>query len=190
MVPLHPSDAVIAVDVQNDFCPGGALAVPAGDEVVPVLNRWIDRSEAAGATVVVSRDWHPADHCSFEARGGPWPVHCVRDTPGAGLHRSLHVPDTAVRVDKGTDVEQECYSGFAGTGLGERLRRLGVRRVFVGGLALDYCVKATVLDALAEGFETHVLLPASRAVNFEPGDDERALEAMTRAGAIIDGDPS
>ncbi len=100
--PLTPTDAVVAVDVQNDFCPGGALPVPEGDQVVPVLNRWIEAAQRAGATVVISRDWHPRDHCSFETRGGPWPVHCVQSTPGAEIRPDLRVPPDAVLVDKAT----------------------------------------------------------------------------------------
>ncbi len=183
---LTPADAVIAVDVQNDFCPGGALPVPEGDLVIGVLNEWIRRAERGGAPVVVTRDWHPPDHCSFRTRGGPWPVHCVQGTPGAELHADLRVPAGAIRIDKATDPRRESFSDFAGTGLGRRLRERGVRRVWVGGLATDYCVRATVLDALAEGFETHLLLPATRAVDVRPGDGRRAVEEMRAAGALIE----
>ena len=185
---LEPDDAVVVVDVQNDLCPGGALPVPGGDEVVPVLNRWIDKAGQVEATVVVSRDWHPADHCSFRPRGGPWPVHCVRNTPGADYHPDLHVPENALVVDKATEPDRENFSDFAGTGVGDELRRKGVTRIWVGGLALDYCVRATVLDGLAEGFEVHVLLPATRAVDVEAGDGERATEEMRRHGAVIERD--
>jgi len=185
-LPLQPADALIVVDVQNDFCPGGALAVPDGDQVVPVLNRWIERAESIGAVVVHSRDWHPPDHCSFQGQGGPWPPHCEQDTTGAELHSMLHLPMDAVHVHKGAEAGREQYSCFDGTGLGRRLRTAGIERLFVGGLALDYCVKASVLDALHEGFETHLVLAATRAVNVEPGDGDRAVAEMEAAGAIIE----
>ncbi len=183
---LQPGDALIVVDVQSDFCPGGALPVPDGDRVVPVLNEWIARAEAAGAAVVISRDSHPPDHCSFRPQGGPWPVHCVRGTTGAAFHPDLTIPEGAIFVDKATTPGIENYSDFAATGLGDRLRERGVRRVWVGGLALDYCVRATVLDGLAEGFEVHLILDATRAVDVKPGDGERALQEMRRAGAVIE----
>jgi nicotinamidase/pyrazinamidase len=187
---LQRGDALIIVDVQIDFCPGGALGVPDGNRVVPVLNGWIDEARRVGATVVVSRDWHPADHCSFEAQGGPWPVHCVQNTPGADFHPDLRVPPEAIHLDKATDPARENFSDFAGTGLGDQLRQRGVTRLWVGGLALDYCVRATVLDGLAEGFEVHVLLPATRAVDVNPGDGDRARHQMRSAGAIIEEDAS
>lgn len=183
---VQPTDAVVIVDVQNDFCPAGALPVADGDQVVPVLNRLIGRARRARAKVVVTRDWHPADHCSFAARGGPWPAHCVQDSPGAEYRPDLDVPGDAIRVDKGTDPHREAYSGFDGTGLAGRLKREGVRRLWVGGLALDVCVKATVLDAIREGFEVHVLVPATRAVGVRPGDGRRAIEQMETAGAVIE----
>ncbi len=187
---LHANDAVIAVDPQIDFCPGGALPVPEGDEVIPVLNLWIDRAGELGATVVISRDWHPQDHCSFESQGGTWPVHCVQNTRGAAYHPELHVPAGAIHVSKAADPARESLSDFTGSGLGASLRRKGVKRIWVGGLALDYCVRATVLEALAEGFEVHLLLPATRAVNVNAGDGEQAIEEMRVAGAVIEEDAS
>jgi len=184
---LQAGDAVVVVDIQKDFCPGGALAVPAGDEVVPVLNRWIARAERVGATVVLTRDWHPPDHCSFKAHGGPWPVHCVRDTAGAEYHPGLRVPRRAICVDKAVEPDRESYSAFAGTTLGRQLREKSIKRLWVGGLALEYCVRATVLDGLTEGFEVHVLEPATRAVELEPGDGRRAIAEMAAAGALIEG---
>ncbi|MHC4415824.1 MAG: nicotinamidase [Planctomycetota bacterium] len=186
---MTPRDALLVVDVQNDFCPGGALPVPCGDEVVPVLNRWIEQAERDGALVVLTRDWHPPDHCSFKDRGGPWPPHCVRKTPGAAYHPDLRLPQCAIYIDKARDPDRESYSGFEGTGLAERLRLAEVQRLWVGGLALDYCVKGTVLDGLAAGFEVHVIRPATRAVDVLRGDGQRALEEMRSAGAIIEEDP-
>jgi nicotinamidase/pyrazinamidase len=189
-IPIDPSrDALLIVDVQNDFCPGGALAVPGGDRVVPVLNRYAERFAAAGAAVVATRDWHPARTRHFAAWGGVWPPHCVQDTEGAAFHPDLRLPEGTQVVSKGTDPEQDAYSAFQAetpegmpfaAALGER----GVSRLFVGGLATDYCVKATVLDALKEGFEAVVLEDAVAAVEVSPGDGERALAEMKAAGAV------
>jgi nicotinamidase/pyrazinamidase len=183
---LSGSDALVIVDLQNDFCSGGALPVEGGDDVVPVLNGWIEEAERAGALIVASRDWHPPDHVSFEERGGPWPRHCVQGTRGAEFHPGLRLPPGTMILSKATDPEREAYSDFEGTDLAERLRARGVRRLWVGGLALDYCVKATVLDARREGFETHLIESATRAVGIEPSDENRALEEIRLSGAIIE----
>jgi nicotinamidase/pyrazinamidase len=184
------TDALIIVDVQNDFCPGGALAVPVGDEVVPVLNRYAERFARAGAPVLASRDWHPARTRHFKEFGGAWPPHCVQGTAGAALHPALRLPPGATVFSKGMDPEEDAYSCFQAedpeglpfaAALGER----GILHLFVGGLATDYCVKATVIDALHEGFEVVVLEDAVRAVDVQPGDGARALEAMKIAGATF-----
>jgi nicotinamidase/pyrazinamidase len=177
-------DALIVVDVQNDFCPGGALAVPHGDAVVEPLN-WLMRQHDL---VVATRDWHPPDHSSFAEQGGPWPVHCVQDTHGAQLRSDLDRDAIDAIIDKGQDRETEGYSGFEGTHLERILRERGVERVHVGGLALDYCVKGTALDALRKGFPVTVHLAATRAVNVEEGDRERSVEEMRAAGAEIEGE--
>ena len=179
-------DALLVVDVQNDFCGGGALEVPDGDAVVPVLNRWIEKASAAGIPVVASRDWHPEDHCSFEAQGGPWPPHCIRDTEGSAFHPDLRLPDDALIISKGKAVDRDNYSAFDETGLAQTLHDRGVERVWVGGLALDVCVQASVLDAREAGFETHLITDATRAVDVNPGDGDRAIEAMRAAGATIE----
>jgi len=181
---LEPTDTLIIVDVQNGFCRGGALPVLGGDEVLPVLNRWIQAAERAGALIVASRDWHPADHVSFRDRGGPWPVHCVQGTPGAEFHSDLRLPADAIIVSKATSREQESYSAFGGTGLGDLLRQRGVSRVWVGGLAQDYCVRATALDALREGFEVHLIEEATCPVSAEGG--RRAIEELAAAGCFIE----
>jgi nicotinamidase/pyrazinamidase len=183
-------DALIVVDVQNDFCPGGALAVPEGDAVVPVLNEYARRFAERGAAVLASRDWHPRESSHFQGYGGVWPVHCLRGTPGAELHPGLRLPEGAVLLSKGTGATEDGYSAFEartdhGEGLAEVLRRRGVRRVYVGGLATDYCVRATVLDALDRGLAATFLLDASRGVNLQPHDAERAIEEMVRAGAGV-----
>lgn len=176
--------ALLIVDVQNDFLPGGRLAVPGGDEVIPVLNRYIALAQAGGVPVFASRDWHPANHSSFLAQGGPWPQHCVADTPGAAFASGLDLPRDAVIISKATRAEADAYSGFEGTDLAPRLRRLGVKRLWVGGLATDYCVLHTVLDALRSEFGVLLLADAIRAVNVKPGDGERAERRMAEAGAV------
>jgi nicotinamidase/pyrazinamidase len=186
--PRH--DALVLVDVQNDFCPGGSLAVPEGDRVVPVLNRYIARFREAGAPIFATRDWHPPKTRHFQAYGGAWPPHCVQGTPGAEFHPALEVPKDAVVVSKGMDPEQDAYSGFQaederGVAFGTLLQARGVRRLYVGGLATDYCVKATVLDARRAGFEVRVLADAVRAVDVQPGDGARALAEMQEAGAQL-----
>lgn len=178
-------DALLIVDVQEDFLPGGALGVPRGDEVVEPLNEWARRFARAGLPVFATRDCHPRNHCSFQAQGGPWPPHCVAGTAGARFAAQLQLPAFTVVIPKGTACGQEAYSGFAGTGLAGKLRAAGVRRLWVGGLATDYCVLHTVLDALGEGFEAVLLPDAVRAVDAAPGDGERALERMRRAGATL-----
>jgi nicotinamidase/pyrazinamidase len=175
--------ALIIVDFQNDFCPGGALAVPDGDAIAGRLN------ELAGSghydLVVATRDWHPPDHGSFAERGGPWPVHCVAGTPGAELHQGLDRTPIEVVVDKGQDPGTEGYSGFESTGLAELLRERGIDHVTVVGLATDYCVKNTALDALREGFAVTVDSTAVRGVDVQPGDSERALDELREAGASV-----
>lgn len=181
-------DALVVVDVQNDFCPGGTLGVADGDRVVPILNRYAARFREAGAPIYLTRDWHPPRTKHFQAYGGLWPPHCVQGTPGAAFHPALTVADGAVVVSKGMDPEEDAYSAFQaqsadGTRLPATLRTRGVRRLYVGGLATDYCVKATTLDALREGFEVFVLSDAIRAVDLKPGDGDRAIAEMREAGA-------
>ena len=183
---LRPGDALLIVDVQNDFCAGGSLAVPEGDQVVAVLNRWIAAAAAAGIPIYASRCWHPPGHVSFRERGGPWPPHCVQNTSGADFHPDLRLPAGTQILTKGADLDHDNYSDFHETDLAERLRGEGVRRVFVGGLALDYCVRATVLDGLKEGFDIHLLREATRAVNVDVQDGSRALQEVRVAGAVIE----
>lgn len=182
--------ALLIVDVQNDFCPGGALPVPEGDQVVPVLNRAIERFQQGGGLIIASRDWHPARSAHFAAYGGKWPVHCVQDTEGAAFHPQLRLPAEAVVVSKGTGENEDGYSAFEartddGTPLEDLLREKGVRRLVVGGLATDYCVRASVLGALERGFEVLVLRDAIRGVDVQPGDSERALAEMQQKGAKL-----
>jgi nicotinamidase/pyrazinamidase len=181
-------DALVVVDVQNDFCPGGSLAVPHGDRVVPVLNRYAARFADRGAAVFASRDWHPPHTSHFAEHGGAWPPHCVQGTPGAALHPALRLPAGTELVSKGMGAEEDAYSAFQaraadGTPFPDLLARRGIRRLFVGGLATDYCVRATALDARAAGFDVVVLEDAVAAVDLKPGDGERALAEVTAAGA-------
>jgi nicotinamidase/pyrazinamidase len=180
-IAITPDDALIVVDVQHDFLPGGALAVADGDRIFAPINALVPRFSRVYAT----RDWHPANHSSFAAAGGPWPVHCVAQTHGAAFDDRLHLSGVDVIVDKGTDVATDGYSGFAATTLARDLREHGVARVFVAGLATDYCVKATALDAKAAGFDVVVLADASAAVNVTPDDEAAALRALDEAGVTI-----
>lgn len=182
-VEVDKESALVIVDVQNDFLPGGALPVPKGDEAIPALNRYIEVFAKVGAPIFATRDWHPPDHVSFKSRGGPWPPHCVQGTRGAEFHPDLALPKGAIIISKASSPNAEAYSGFEGTRLGEKLKELGVKKVFVGGLATDYCVKNTVLDALKLGFETFFLEDASRGIDLKPGDVKRAIEEMVKGGA-------
>jgi nicotinamidase/pyrazinamidase len=182
--------ALLIVDVQNDFCPGGALPVADGHQVVAPLNREIERFRAAGRPVIASRDWHPAETTHFVGGGGRWPPHCVAGQAGAAFHPALALPADAIVVSKGTGPAEDGYSAFeardpSGRTLAELLRQRGVRRLVVGGLATDYCVRASTLDALGQGYQVELLREAVRGVDLSPGDSERALAELEAAGATI-----
>ncbi len=204
--------ALIVVDVQNDFCPGGALGVKEGDKVIPVLNRWIRAFVQKGLPVAYTKDWHPENHCSFLKAGGMWPPHCVMGKWGAEFHRELELafagetgrspeaklaqPEVAV-FKKGFMPVREAYSGFDGRldaeegslSLFQWLRSHSVVRIFVGGLATDYCVKATVLDGIKLGFQVALVEGGTRAVNVNPGDGEEAIREMCQLGAKVAANP-
>jgi nicotinamidase/pyrazinamidase len=180
---LNKSDALLVTDVQNDFLPGGALPVPDGDEVIPVLNGFMRKFQDSGAQVLASRDWHPVNHMSFKAQGGPWPPHCVQNTKGAMFDPDLKLPQNATIISKATRPDHEAYSAFDGTNLADELKELGVKRFFIGGLATDYCIVNTVKDARRLGFETVVLMDAIRGIDVNPGDVDNAVGAMVKAGA-------
>lgn len=182
-------DALIVVDVQNDFLPGGVLAVPGGGVIEPI-NRHIRQFERLRLPVFATRDWHPRQHCSFHERGGPWPSHCVAGTHGARAPPQLELPPDVHLILKATQPEADAYSGFQGADLAQQLLDLGCKRVFVAGLATEYCVRATVLDARAAGLEVVVLADAIRALNAKSGDEEHALAEMKAAGAQIACGPS
>ncbi|HUN27264.1 MAG TPA: isochorismatase family protein [Steroidobacteraceae bacterium] len=179
------TEALIVVDVQKDFLPGGALGIDGGDAVVPVLNGAIAACMRSARPIFATRDWHPANHCSFRSRGGPWPAHCVAGSVGAEFAASLALPRDVVVISKATQPDVDAYSGFEGTDLAARLRRCGCTRVLIGGLATDYCVRATALDALREGFAVTVLVDAVRAVDVRPGDGARALAELAALGVSV-----
>lgn len=177
--------AVFIVDVQKDFCEGGSLAVNGGNGVVPVCNKLIDTAVEKGCKVIASRDWHPENHCSFAAFGGIWPPHCVAGQNGADFHDDLGLPADAVIIDKGTAVEKDNYSAFEMAGVTEKLRGMGIERLIMCGLATDYCVKATALDAIKENFEVTVVSDGCAGVNVNPGDDVKSLAEITAAGGRV-----
>jgi nicotinamidase/pyrazinamidase len=183
-MPNHRKQALIVADVQNDFCPGGSLAVAHGDEVVEPLNKLIDEFLKHGNPVFKTRDWHPPKTKHFKAYGGIWPVHCVQNTKGAEFHPQLK-DDPRIRVISKGLGDTDCFSGFDETDLAEQLRKEGVEQVVVGGLTTDYCVKNTVLDALKNGFHVKALKDAMRPVDLQPGDGDRAIEEMRAAGAEV-----
>ena len=175
--------ALIVVDVQNDFCPGGALPASHGDEAVPILNQYIKIFQTARALTVATRDWHPPNHSSFKPNGGTWPVHCIQDTHGAMFHPELFVHLDVVIISKATDPSVDTYSGFQGTRLNEILKEHKIQTLWIGGLATDYCVKSTVLDAIKSGFKVLFLDDGSRGVDANPGDIHKAKDEMVNAGA-------
>ena len=181
---LEPGDALIIVDLQRDFCPGGALPVADGDKVVQLVNELIKEAVATGVRVVASRDWHPPGHASFHDAGGSWPPHCVQGSEGAQFHPDLRLPQNTIIISKGEAPERDQHSAFDSTGLADHLRRLGARRLLIVGLAQDVCVRATALDAVAGGFETHVRLSGTRPITSKGGRD--AVEELRRAGVVIE----
>ena len=182
---LLASDALLIVDVQRDFCSGGALSIAGADEIIPTINDLIKQAIEAKALVIASRDWHPPDHSSFHAFGGIWPMHCVQESEGAKFHAALRLPGDALIVTKGQTVDKDQYSAFDATGLADKLRRRGVNRVLICGLAQNACVRATALDAVEAGFETHLRPSATRAI--VPAHGEEAVAEMVRAGVMVEG---
>ena len=179
----RPGDMLLVTDIQNDFLPGGSLAVSGGEELVPILNRYIEAFASQGLPVYATRDWHPQQHCSFRPQGGPWPIHCVAGSQGAEFAAALTLPPDATVISKATSRDQEAYSSFHGTDLDRRLRKAGIQRIFIGGLATDYCIISTVRDARQLGYDVFVLADAIRAVDVQPGDGARAEAEMEGLGA-------
>ncbi|AMM54003.1 nicotinamidase [Pyrococcus kukulkanii] len=176
-----PEEALIVVDMQRDFMPGGALPVPDGDKIIPRVNEYIKKFKEKGALIVATRDWHPENHISFKERGGPWPKHCVQNTPGAEF--VVDLPEDAVIISKATDPDKEAYSGFEGTNLAEILKEKGVKKVYICGVATEYCVRATALDAVKHGFEVYLLKDAIKGITLE--GEEKALREMKERGVKI-----
>lgn len=180
---LERTDALVIVDVQNDFLPGGSLAVPGGDEIIPVLNRAITLFKEHALPIYATRDWHPPNHCSFAQQGGIWPPHCIAGSAGAEFPATLNLPPSAVVISKATSATQDAYSGFDRTDLADRLYLQGIKRLFVGGLATDYCVLNTVKDALKQGFKVVLMVDAIRAVDVHAGDGDVAIKEMIKRSA-------
>ena len=176
-------DALIIVDMQNDFMPQGALPVPEGDIIMPTINRYQEVFQSNGALIVLTRDWHPPNHISFKSRGGPWPPHCVQGTEGAKFHPDLKVPNEAIIISKATDPDKEAYSGFDGTELNSILTSKGIRRVFICGVATEYCVKETALDALKLRYSVFILRDAIKGISKD--ESKKALELLLDEGAVI-----
>jgi nicotinamidase/pyrazinamidase len=187
---MNEKAALLIVDVQNDFCPGGALQILGGDRVIEPINRAVQQFVAARLPILASRDWHPPVTRHFRDFGGPWPVHCVQDTLGAAFHPALRLPEGTVVISKGLGPELAGYSAFEGVtddgrALAELLYELTVRRLYVCGLATDYCVLCTTREALRRGFEVTVLTDAVAGVDLIPGESANALEDMEKAGALL-----
>lgn len=182
--PLNPEqDALLIVDMQNDFLPGGSLAIPDGDAIIPVINSYIEKFVQAGATIFASRDFHPADHVSFKEQGGPWPSHCVKGTPGVEFHPDLRLPKSTIYIEKGKNAGKEAYSALDATPLAEMLQQAGTKRVFVCGVATDYCVLASAKDLLAASFEVVLLSDGIKAVDVTSGDGDRTVAELIGLGA-------
>lgn len=183
-IAITGDSSLIIVDVQYDFLPGGSLPVPKGDEIIPILNNYIKLFINRNRPIIATRDWHPRNHISFMKRGGRWPEHCVQNTRGAEFPKGLELPTDVIIISKGYMENKDAYSGFQDTNLDDVLKNMNIRRLFIGGLATDYCVRATVLDALKLGYQVVLLLDGVRGVDVTPGDSERAVREMISRGAI------
>lgn len=185
---MKPKEALLVVDVQNDFCPGGTLAVPGADKIIPVINKYIRIFSRVGLPVFFSRDWHLKETIHFKKFGGTWPAHCVQNTRGAEFHPGLKLPKQAIIISKGMDPREDSYSVFqaqdpSGTGFLNRLKSLGISQIYIAGLAADYCVKYSAIDALKSGFRVKVLIDAVKGVNLKAGDSQKAIEEIVKMGA-------
>jgi len=177
--------ALIVVDMQVDFLPGGALEVPNSDTIIPIVNEYVKLFESKNLPIFYSRDWHPEDHCSFKENGGTWPKHCVQNTKGAEFHPDLYISNKAFIISKAFEKDKESYSAFQNTDLDEKLKQFKVENVFVCGVATDYCVLHTVLDSLKNGYKTFLLVDAIKGVDLNVNDSEEAIKKMVNAGAEI-----
>jgi nicotinamidase/pyrazinamidase len=180
---IKESDALLVTDIQNDFLPGGTLPVEDGNQIIPVLNDYIKRFQAAKGHIFASRDWHPSNHMSFKEQGGLWPSHCIQQTDGAKFSQKLKLPSGTIIISKATDPKKEAYSVFDNTNFADQLKMLRIERLFVGGIATDYCVLNTVVDARNLGYNTIVLIDATLGINVKAGDVDKAFEEMLKKGA-------
>ena len=180
---VQPGDALLIIDVQNDFLPEGNLGVPHGDNIIQKLNKYLHIFTTHHLPIYATRDWHPSQHCSFHSQGGNWPVHCVAGTYGAKFPSTLELPTSTIIISKATMPEKDAYSGFQYTNLNANLRSASIHRLFIGGLATDYCVLNSVRDALNLGCQVYLLIDAIRAIDAKPGDGQRALDEMKSLGA-------
>lgn len=191
---LQPGDALLIVDLQNDFLPGGSLAVADGDKIIPVINQWIEAAQKIGIPIIASRDWHPSNHISFKAQGGPWPPHCIQNTKGAEFHPSVKFPKETIIVDKAFTADKDAYSAMEGvtdaegTSLPTLLKKLNVKRIWIMGLAFDYCVHFSTLDARKLGYLAIVVLPGCRAIAKET--EQKSFQEMAEAGVTLELDSS
>jgi nicotinamidase/pyrazinamidase len=185
---LDSKKALLVVDVQNDFCPGGALGIHGGHKIIPILNKCIKFFEKENLPIIVTRDWHPKVTKHFEQFGGVWPEHCVEGSPGAMFHPDIELPKEALVMSKGMDPEKDSYSAFhaidsSGMALPNLLKIFGITEIYIGGLATDYCVKYSALDALKDGLEVFILTDAIAGVDLQPEDSSLALQEMVSIGA-------
>lgn len=185
-------DALLIIDAQKDFFPDGALPVPQGDEIIPIVNEWIQACQEKNLPIFASRDWHPVNHCSFKRHGGLWPQHCIQNSPGAEIHPEIHIPETTVIIDKADTPDVETHSAFEGKSkegatLDQLFGEQNITRVWIVGLALDYCVHITALASVKRGYETHLILAGTRAISKKTGD--QALKNLRKAGAVIETNP-
>ena len=187
---MEKESALLIVDVQNDFCPGGALGVAGGDDIIPLINRYIELFAGERLPIIASRDWHPPVTKHFKEFGGIWPAHCLQESTGAMFREGLRLPDDSLVFSKGMDPERDDYSALharsdAGTPLPDFLKTEGIGRLYICGLATDYCIRQTALEGVRQGFAITVLVDAVRGVNLQPGDSERALAEIKAAGATF-----
>ncbi|GJL54743.1 MAG: nicotinamidase [Nitrospirales bacterium] len=180
----NKTSALILIHLQNDFFPGGTLAVTNSDQILPYVNHYIAFFQHHGAAIMATRDWHPPNHCSFQEQGGPWPSHCIQGSRGAQFHADLHLPTGSLIISGATNPPKEVHSGFDGTSLADYLEDREATTIYVVGLATEFWVKQTVLDGIKLGLRTVVLEDAIRGVNVQPNDSEHALQEMAEAGAI------
>lgn len=184
LIQLQPGDALLVIDIQNDFLSEGSLPVPEGNQIIPVLNRYISLFQKQRLPIFMTRDWHPPDHHSFISHGGPWPEHCIAESKGSAFPENLLVPSEALIFSTGTEVDKNGYSGFENALFNRQLKTAHVHRLFIGGLATDYCVLYTVLDALKYNYQVLLLKDAIRAVNVHSDDGSKAERKMISQGAI------